>query len=327
MQLAFSVLPFCRLCEPVTAGKVIGYCCSPGVSTGSHLHFDLMYDGARRSPWICYIRLASPAPTAAHSDFCSQSQFICGCSFVNHENSSHRNTADNQHRKPQCRIGSVTGGRNRGSRLHRRLYSRLRLRCRLRCSSFLRRCCLDRFCLGRELCHNLHITVRHGELAILDGHTAADDLPLPEVIAYIWRSCQGAFRTRCSGGGISKSCSVAVRCYGDRISCHLPRYQGKLLCRAVSSAVLRTEIQRIAGLSFVQMTIDRKAAGACGINALFTIIVSIQYLTACICRTGDFTLTRSLVSIEYRCRKGKNRGSLIHAHQQEASSPICRSLV
>ena len=135
-------------------------------------------------------------------------------------------------------------------------------------------------------------------------------------------SAQGDFRTRCSGGGSSKSCSPAVRCYGDGISCHLPCYQGKLLCRAVPGAVLRAEIQGIVGFTFVQMTIDRKAAVACGINAFFTIIVSIQYLTACICRTCDFILACSLVSIEYRCRKGQNRGSLIHAHQQEHTGHI-----
>ena len=42
---------------------------------------------------------------------------------------------------------------------------------------------------------DLHIAVRHGELVVLDGHAAADDLPLLEVIALARRGGQVDFRT------------------------------------------------------------------------------------------------------------------------------------
>ena len=41
---------------------------------------------------------------------------------------------------------------------------------------------------------DLHIAVRHEELIVFDGHTAADDLPLLEVVALVGRGGQGDFR-------------------------------------------------------------------------------------------------------------------------------------
>ena len=62
---------------------------------------------------------------------------------------------------------------------------------------------------------DLHVGARHDELVVLDGHAAADDLPLLEVVALVGRSGQGDFR---AGRGFCKrcgSCAVAVRFHGD----------------------------------------------------------------------------------------------------------------
>ena len=66
-----------------------------------------------------------------------------------------------------------------------------------------------------ENCFDLHVVVRHEELVVLDGHAAADDLPLLEVVALVWLGGQGDLRTDhrfCMRGG---SRSVAVRFHGD----------------------------------------------------------------------------------------------------------------
>ena len=85
---------------------------------------------------------------------------------------------------------------------------------------------------------DLHIAVRHDELAVGDAHAAADDLPLLEVVAGVGRSGQGDLRTGRSREGTCGSCAVAVRFYGDRMLCLLPRYQRELLFGAVAHAVL-----------------------------------------------------------------------------------------
>ena len=77
-----------------------------------------------------------------------------------------------------------------------------------------------------ENCFDLHVVVRHGELVVLDGHAAADDLPLLEVVALVWLGGQGDFRTDhrfCMRGG---SRSVSVRFHGD---CKLGGCRGCIL--------------------------------------------------------------------------------------------------
>ena len=66
-----------------------------------------------------------------------------------------------------------------------------------------------------ENCFDLHVVVRHDELIVLDGHAAADDLPLLEVVALVWLGGQGDLRTDhrfCMRGG---SRSVAAAGHGD----------------------------------------------------------------------------------------------------------------
>ena len=46
-----------------------------------------------------------------------------------------------------------------------------------------------------EDCFDLYIAVRHEELIVFNGHAAADDLPLLEVIALVGRCGQGDLRT------------------------------------------------------------------------------------------------------------------------------------
>ena len=62
---------------------------------------------------------------------------------------------------------------------------------------------------------DLHVGARHEELIVLDGHAAADDLPLLEVVAGFGRSGQDDFcadNSFCVRGG---SRSVSVRFHGD----------------------------------------------------------------------------------------------------------------
>ena len=68
-----------------------------------------------------------------------------------------------------------------------------------------------------EDCFDLYIAVRHEELIVLDGHIAADDLPLLEVVALFGRSGQGDLRTGNSLCGRCRSRSVATAGHGDGI--------------------------------------------------------------------------------------------------------------
>ena len=66
-----------------------------------------------------------------------------------------------------------------------------------------------------EDCFDLYIAVRHEELIVLDGHIAADDLPLLEVVAGVWRGSQGDLRTGRSLCGRCGSRSAALCGHGD----------------------------------------------------------------------------------------------------------------
>ena len=72
-----------------------------------------------------------------------------------------------------------------------------------------------RRCIFLEDGLDLHVGTRHGELVVLDGHAAADDLPLLEVVAGVWRGGQANLR---AGHGFCMRCgsrTVAVRFHGD----------------------------------------------------------------------------------------------------------------
>ena len=74
-----------------------------------------------------------------------------------------------------------------------------------------------RGCIFLEDGLDLHIAVRHGELIVLDGYIAADDLPLLKVVALVGRSGQGDLRT---SHGLVRRCgsrAVAVRFHGDGV--------------------------------------------------------------------------------------------------------------
>ena len=64
---------------------------------------------------------------------------------------------------------------------------------------------------------DLHVVVRHGELIVLDGHAAADDLPLLEVVALVGRGGQGDRRTSRSGGRSCGASAVSVIADGDGV--------------------------------------------------------------------------------------------------------------
>ena len=62
---------------------------------------------------------------------------------------------------------------------------------------------------------DLHVALRHGELIVLDGHIAADDLPLLEVVALVGHGGQSDLRTGNSLCGRCGSCAVSIRFHGD----------------------------------------------------------------------------------------------------------------
>ena len=68
-----------------------------------------------------------------------------------------------------------------------------------------------------EDCFDLYIAVRHEELIVLDGHIAADDLPLLKVVALVWCGGQGDFRASRSLCGRGGSRSAALCGHGDGI--------------------------------------------------------------------------------------------------------------
>ena len=74
-----------------------------------------------------------------------------------------------------------------------------------------------RRCVLLEDSLDLHIAVRHEELIILDAHAAADDLPLLEAVARVWRSGQGDLRADYSFCRRCRSRSVAVIGDGDGV--------------------------------------------------------------------------------------------------------------
>ena len=93
-----------------------------------------------------------------------------------------------------------------------------------------------------EDCFDLYIAVRHEELIVLDGHIAADDLPLLEVVAGVWRGSQGDLRTGRSLCGRCGSRSVALCGHGDGM---LGRrgfgYRNRQLLRIAARAVFRLD--------------------------------------------------------------------------------------
>ena len=64
---------------------------------------------------------------------------------------------------------------------------------------------------------DLHVGTRHDELIVLDGHIAADDLPLLEVVAGVWRGGQDDCRTGHSGGRSCGAGAVSVITDGDGV--------------------------------------------------------------------------------------------------------------
>ena len=74
-----------------------------------------------------------------------------------------------------------------------------------------------RRCVFLEDGLDLHVGTRHGELVVLDGHAAADDLPLLEVVALVGRGGQGDHRTGRSGGRSCGAGAFSVIADGDGV--------------------------------------------------------------------------------------------------------------
>ena len=72
-------------------------------------------------------------------------------------------------------------------------------------------------CIFLEDGFNLHVGTRHSELVVLDGHAAADDLPLLEVVAGVGRCGQGNLR---AGNSLCRRCgsrSAALCGHSDSV--------------------------------------------------------------------------------------------------------------
>ena len=118
-----------------------------------------------------------------------------------------------------------------------------------------------------------HIGVRHGELVVHDCHAAADDLPLLEVVALVWRCGQGDFCISRSLYGRCGSRSVAAAGHSDGV---LSRrgfgYRNRQLLRIAARTVFRLNGEaggsrcgrRAADLAggFVQRQAVRQSAAA-----------------------------------------------------------------
>ena len=118
-----------------------------------------------------------------------------------------------------------------------------------------------RRCVLLEDSLDLHVVVRHEELVVLDGHAAAHDLPLLEVVALVGRSGQGDRRTGRSFCGRGGSRSVALCGHGDGM---LGRrgfgYRNRQLLRIAARAV--SSLDGEGGGSFR----SRRAADLTGIR-------------------------------------------------------------
>ena len=64
---------------------------------------------------------------------------------------------------------------------------------------------------------DLHIAAGHSELVVPYRHVAAHNLPLLKMVARVWRSGQGDFRSGRRRGGIRAACAVAVVPDGDGV--------------------------------------------------------------------------------------------------------------
>ena len=93
-------------------------------------------------------------------------------------------------------------------------------------------------CVLLEDSLDLYIAVRHGEFVVGDGHAAADDLPLLEVVVSAGRCDQGDLRTGrslCMRGG---SRSAALCGHGDgMLGCRSFGYRNRQFLLIVAHAV------------------------------------------------------------------------------------------
>ena len=75
----------------------------------------------------------------------------------------------------------------------------------------------SRRCVLLKDCFDLHVGARHEELIVLDGHAAAHDLPLLEVVALFGHGGQGDLRAGRSGGRSCGTSAVSVIADGDGV--------------------------------------------------------------------------------------------------------------
>ena len=106
-----------------------------------------------------------------------------------------------------------------------------------------------------------HIAVRHGEFVIADGHAAADDPPLLEVIAGVGLSGQGDLR---AGNGGSRPCgsrAVAVIGHGDGVLGGRGFADGKVVLR-LTAIVPRAAQRHLGSLCRIEaLVLQRKRVG------------------------------------------------------------------
>ena len=115
-------------------------------------------------------------------------------------------------------------------------------------------------CIFLEDGFNLHVGTRHSELIVLDGHAAAHDLPLLEVVALVGRSGQGDLR---AGRGFCIRCgsrSVSIRSHGDGVlGCGGLCADGEVVLRL--AAVVSRAVQRHLGSLFAVKALVARCEG------------------------------------------------------------------
>ena len=169
-----------------------------------------------------------------------------------------------------------------------------------------------RRCILLKDCFDLHVVVRHGELIVLDGHIAADDLPLLEVVAGIGRSGQGDLCAGRSGGVVRRSGAVAAAGHGDGVggggnnAVFPQRLDLGILIHGVGISYL---VLLVADLPRLELLIGGSGEAALGQDVICPCLDGhrIHTAAAAACVEGDRTIRkrRTLTHSDHSIRAGK----------------------
>ena len=154
---------------------------------------------------------------------------------------------------------------------------------------------------------DLHVVVRHEELVVLDGHAAADDLPLLEVVALVWRCGQGDLCASRSGGRSCGAGAVSVIADGDGVggggnNAVFP--QRLDLCVPAHGIGIAYLVLRAANLPSLELLIGGSGEAALGQDVICPCLDGhgIHVAAAAACVEGDRTI-RKRRALSHRDRR------------------------